>query len=171
MLALREACGEPLLPDLDRADVYNNSSVTVNWGTSLDLRLTSAYVVPSARPSLARRSDRTSTDTYSATGNTRRSSESRCRRAHIVPHKRGPRGVSQSLRSVIPRPIDQPHVPVAITGARGILPSGVRLAARPGMVSVRLLEPLATAGLSVRERKALCDRAESAVPDALASAS
>ena len=58
-------------------------------------------------------------------------------------------------------------VPVAITGADAVLPRRCRFAVRPGRISVRVLEPLPTAGLTAADRRSLRDRAQSAVAGAL----
>jgi 1-acyl-sn-glycerol-3-phosphate acyltransferase len=59
-------------------------------------------------------------------------------------------------------------VPVAIAGTDRALPPRAALAVRPGTVTIDLLAPIATDGLTVRDRKALRDQANDAVHRALA---
>jgi 1-acyl-sn-glycerol-3-phosphate acyltransferase len=58
-------------------------------------------------------------------------------------------------------------VPVAITGAAAVLPRGSRFAVRPGEISIRVLGPLSTAGLTAADRRSLRDRAQAAVAGVL----
>ncbi len=62
-----------------------------------------------------------------------------------------------------------PIIPVAIHGARDVLPGRRFLAVRPGAVVVELLEPVYPTGLSLEDRGALRDRVQAAVSAALAS--
>lgn len=58
-------------------------------------------------------------------------------------------------------------VPVAIHRAATLLPPGGRLSVRPGLVTVELLEPISTAGLSTGDRGHLNERVRHAVMAAL----
>lgn len=57
-------------------------------------------------------------------------------------------------------------VPVVIRGGH-LLPPRRALAVRPGTVTVEFLEPIPTAGLSLRDRKAVRDRTRDAILDGL----
>jgi 1-acyl-sn-glycerol-3-phosphate acyltransferase len=58
-------------------------------------------------------------------------------------------------------------VPIAISGAAGVLAPGSRFAARPGTVVVRVLPPMWPEGGAAADRRALRDRAQAAVAEAL----
>ena len=60
-------------------------------------------------------------------------------------------------------------VGVAISGSGQVLPRGHKVLVKPGVVRVRMLEPIATAGMTSRDRKALRTTAEVAVAEALAA--
>lgn len=60
-----------------------------------------------------------------------------------------------------------PVVPVTIHGSARVLPRGSRIWARPGTVTVEVHAPIETTGLSLADRKALRDRTELVVRDAL----
>ena len=60
-------------------------------------------------------------------------------------------------------------VGVAISGAGRVLPRGHKVLVKPGVVRVRVLEPVATAGMTPRDRKALRTTTEVAVVEALAA--
>lgn len=61
-------------------------------------------------------------------------------------------------------------VPVAISGTDHVLPPGSLLAVQPGAITIDLLEPIATTTLGIDDRKAIRDRTQAAVLDALGSA-
>ncbi len=63
-----------------------------------------------------------------------------------------------------------PVVPVAISGADGVLPRRGRLKVRPGVVRVHLLPPVPTAGLCIDDRRSLAERTRAQVVAALAGA-
>ena len=60
-----------------------------------------------------------------------------------------------------------PIVPVTIHGSADVLPRGSRIWARPGVVTVEVHAPIETAGLTLRDRKALRDRTERIVRGSL----
>jgi 1-acyl-sn-glycerol-3-phosphate acyltransferase len=60
-------------------------------------------------------------------------------------------------------------VPVAIHGSDQVLPPHHRLAARPGLVTVELLEAVSTVGLTIDDRQDLRDRVRSLVTAAMAT--
>lgn len=62
-----------------------------------------------------------------------------------------------------------PVVPVAIHGAAQALPPGARFAVRPGSVTVDMLAPIDTAGMSASDRDELRDRVRQAVVERLAA--
>ena len=63
-----------------------------------------------------------------------------------------------------------PVVPVAIQGAARALPRRGRLLVRPAQIRVDVLEPIATTGLTVDDRRALADRAREAIVTSLGAA-
>lgn len=56
---------------------------------------------------------------------------------------------------------------VAISGTGRVLPRGHKVLVKPGVVRVRVLEPIATSGMTSRDRKALRTVTEGAVVEAL----
>lgn len=58
---------------------------------------------------------------------------------------------------------------VAISGSGRVLPRRHKVLVRPGVVRVRVLEPIATDGMTSRDRKALRTTTERAVTDALSA--
>ena len=58
-------------------------------------------------------------------------------------------------------------VPVAIAGTGDVLPRGDKVLVRPGVVRVRVLDTIATDGMTKRDRKALRTTAQQAVVDTL----
>jgi 1-acyl-sn-glycerol-3-phosphate acyltransferase len=60
-----------------------------------------------------------------------------------------------------------PVVPVAISGAKAILPHKGRLRARPGTLRIELLKPIATTGLVVDDRHDLAERVRSTIIESL----
>ncbi len=63
-----------------------------------------------------------------------------------------------------------PVVPVAIKGTREILPKG-SLWVRPGVVSIRIMPPIHTNGLSLRDKRYLADIVRQKIEEALYSPS
>lgn len=62
-----------------------------------------------------------------------------------------------------------PIVPMALHGTRGVLPFG-SATPRAGAVTLRILEPIETAGLTVKDRHALTERVRKSVEAALCEA-
>lgn len=61
----------------------------------------------------------------------------------------------------------EPVVPIAISGASVVLPPRGHLLVRPGYVRIELLEPVATEGLDVDDRRELADRVRAAIVESL----
>ena len=59
-----------------------------------------------------------------------------------------------------------PLVPIALVGTRAVLPFGSALV-RPGTVTLRILKPIETASLSLRDRGELTERVRAAIAEAL----
>lgn len=60
-----------------------------------------------------------------------------------------------------------PVVPIAISGARRILPHHGRLRTRPGTLRIEVLPPVATTGLTVDDRHELAQRVGTAIVESL----